>query len=185
MRNLVRTLEIIYWGVAALVAVIVSMLAPWIASEWLNTDALSDDTIQHSIVLMGLMIALRMPYGFYGGGLLGLQRQVLFNAIKIAVESTKSIGVIIVLWLVNTSIVTFFQWQLLITGVGVALISYLLWRCLPGSERPRFDLSQFSSFWRFSAGMSIIAVLSVILLGQTVPGRPMVPPPPMQRGEKR
>ena len=73
MRNLVRTLEAIYWAVALLIMAVVALLSPWIATKWLNANVLSEETIQQAVVLMGIVIALRMPYGFYSGGLLGLQ----------------------------------------------------------------------------------------------------------------
>ena len=164
MRNIVRTLELIYWVISLLIMAIISFLAPWIASGWLNASSLPVDTIENAIVLMGIMIALRMPYGFYSGGLVGLQRQGLLNVIKVIVETLKSAGVVLVLWMVSPTIEVFFQWQLLTGALGVILMSVALWRSLPGSERASFDKSLLYGIWRFAAGMSASAMLSVVLV---------------------
>jgi len=164
MRNLVRTLEVAYWLMAALIMIVVILLAPWIATQWLNVRTLSVETVQQAIVLMGLMIALRMPYGFYSGGLLGLQRQVLLNKIKISVETLKSGGAVLVLWWVSPEISAFFLWQLLISAVGACAVAVALWKYLPASETGAiFQTAVFRRVWRFAAGMSLITVLSAIL----------------------
>jgi len=77
MRNLVRTLEVIYWGVAIFAGIIVAALSPFIAHHWVKPGQLSPKAIEQAFLLMGLAITLQMPVGFYSGGLMGLQRQVL------------------------------------------------------------------------------------------------------------
>ncbi len=163
--NLVRTLEIIYWIIAVLIALIVVILSPWIATKWLSGNELSPATIQQSIMLMGIVIAFRMPYGFYSGGLLGLQRQVLMNVIKVIIEIFKSGGVVLLLWLVSPTITTFFIWHLAVSSFAAFLMFFVLWRCLPKViDKPCFQPSIFLQLWRFMAGMSGIAVLSVVLV---------------------
>ena len=163
MRNLVRTLEVIYWAIALFIAVIVALLAPWIATHWLNASTLSDGVVRLSLVLMGLMIALRMPYGFYGGALLGLQKQVLLNIIKIVVETLKSGGVVLVLWLVSPSITSFFVWQVAVSGLGLCLIAVVLWNQMPTGSSAKFESRIFKGIWRFTAGMSGISITAAIL----------------------
>ena len=164
-QNLVRTLEIIYWTIAVLIILIITFLAPWISTKWLDGNQLSADTIQKSVIFMGIIIALRMPYGFYCGGLLGLQKQVLLNSIKIFIDALKSGGAVLVLWLISSTIIAFFLWQLIISIVGAIIMFFVLWRSLPKSkEKPIFQPSIFIQLWRFMAGMSGIAILSVILV---------------------
>jgi len=164
MCNLVRTLEAIYWVVAILIMAVVALLSPWIATKWLNADVLSEETIQQAVLLMGIVIALRMPYGFYSGGLLGLQRQVLLNWIKVTVETLKSGGVVFILWLVVPSITAFFLWQAVVSALGLCIMAWCLWRCIKGDSHALFQTAVFRGVWRFAAGMSATAVLSVILV---------------------
>jgi O-antigen/teichoic acid export membrane protein len=163
MRDLVRTLEVIYWAISLLILLFVALFAPWIASEWLNVTTLSNETVQLSLILMGVMIALRMPYGFYSGVLLGLQSQVLLNSIKIIVETLKSGGAVLILWLVSPSIVSFFIWQLMASIIGLCLMAAVSWQQLPSGGRSQFQFSILRGVWRFTAGMSGIAITAMIL----------------------
>ncbi len=89
MRNLVRTLEVVYWAVAAVLAVVVISCSSLIAHNWVKAGQLSPQTVRHAIVLMGLAIALQWPLNFYAGGLVGLQRQVLLNSVNVVMATMR------------------------------------------------------------------------------------------------
>jgi len=164
MRDLVRTLETIYWGLAFSIGAIVLMLSPFIASVWIKAESLSVEVVQQSVMLMGLVMAFQWPLGFYSGGLLGLQRQVLFNFLNVIWYTLRFAGGILVLWLVSPTIVTFFEWQVVVSALSTALMAIALWSSLPTSlERARFRISIWHSVWRFAAGMSGISVTVLIL----------------------
>ena len=136
MRDLVRTLEIIYWILGAAIAFAVILLAPLIANYWIQPGKLSTDTIQQAIMVMGLTIAFQFILTFYSGGLLGLQKQILLNSITILITTLKFAGAILVLWLISSSIQAFFIWQTLIGILATILVAYFLWQNLPYSEQP-------------------------------------------------
>lgn len=166
MRDLVRTLEIIYWGLAFSIGAVVLILSPYIARGWVKADTLSGEVVQKSVVLMGFVMAFQWPLGFYSGGLLGLQRQVLFNILNVTWYTLRFAGGVLVLWLVSPTILTFFEWQVVVSVVSTGLMAMALWRSLPaGHERARFRISIWHSVWRFAAGMSGISV-TVLLLTQ-------------------
>ncbi len=79
MADTARTLEVVYWGVALVVGVIIALLAGPIANYWLNPEQLTRGNLQQALWIMGLVIALRWPVSLYIGGLNGLQRQVPVN----------------------------------------------------------------------------------------------------------
>lgn len=165
MIDLVRTLELIYWLIAFCVGLVIVLSAPWIASMWLNANQLPVSVIEESLILIGIVIALRLPYGFYCGGLIGLQRQVQMNIIKIIMETLKSAGVVLVLWLYSPTIQVFFQWQLLVGVVALVTVMIALWRLLPMAPYlARFRKSIFSNLFTFTAGLSGIALLSTALV---------------------
>ena len=164
MRDLVRTLEMLYWGLAFSIGAIVFMLSPFIARGWIKADVLSADVIQRSVVLMGLVMAFQWPLGFYSGGLLGLQRQVLFNVLNAIWYTLRFAGGVLVLWLVSPTILTFFEWQIIVSALSTGLMAMALWSSLPTShERARFRISIWHSVWRFAAGMSAISVTVLVL----------------------
>ena len=107
-RDLVRTLEIIYWGVAILAGIIVIFGAPFITNSWINLEELDPQTVLKSVQLMAISVAMRFPMALYQGGLMGLQKQVLVNTILIANGTLRGIGAILVLWLISPTITAFF-----------------------------------------------------------------------------
>ena len=92
VKNLVRTMEWIYWSIAIVIAVGIIAVAPWIARSWVNVKGLPAQSVQHAIVLMGLVAAAQWPYSLYSGGLMGLQRQVLLNTIRASMATVQAGG---------------------------------------------------------------------------------------------
>jgi O-antigen/teichoic acid export membrane protein len=112
------------------------------------------------------LIALQWPLTLYEGGLLGLQRHVLFNSLVVIMTALRTIGVVLFLWLVSPSIVNFFLWQIVVSVVHVTLIAVLFWRSLPPSHRaPRIDVRLARRVWHFAAGMTG-STLSWFILSQ-------------------
>ncbi|MGD0340085.1 MAG: oligosaccharide flippase family protein [Bacteroidales bacterium] len=164
MRDLVRTLELIYWSIAVFVVVCVITLSPFIAHHWFKVGKLPVETVEQALLIMGFVIGFQMPIGFYSGGLLGLQKQVLLSVINICISSLRGAGAVIILWLVSSTIQAYFFWQIIISLVNVILLAYFLKRILPVSENKAvFQKQLLKGIWRFAAGMSGITILSVVL----------------------
>jgi O-antigen/teichoic acid export membrane protein len=164
MRNLVRTLEMLYWGIAVFVGIAVAALSPFIAHHWVKAEQLSPKTIEQAVLIMGFVIALQMPVGFYSGGLMGLQKQVLLNTINVGISTLRGAGAVLILWLVSPTIQAFFLWQIVISIINTFFLAVFLWRRLPLSDNKTvFQKQLLKGIWRFTAGMSGITVLAVIL----------------------
>ena len=111
MRNLVRTIEIIYWSVALVIGATIVLLSGFIANHWLQTNQLSPKIVERAIMVMGLTCALQWPTSLYSAGLSGLQRQVLLNSIVVVISTVRALGAILVLWAISSTIQAFFFWQ--------------------------------------------------------------------------
>ncbi len=165
MRDLLRTLETLFWPVALAIASVLVLLAPLLANDWLRIEPQALPTTVTALMLMGVAIALQWPFGLYAGGLLGLQRQVLLNGITVALATLRGAGAVLVLWLVSPTVIAFFAWQVVISLLQTGFAAMFLWRSLPASrQRSRFRFDRLQSIWRFAAGMSGITILSVILM---------------------
>jgi len=165
MRTLVRTLEILYLCVFAAIFVATMSLSGWVAEEWLQTKTLSTAQTTNAIMLMGFVIAVRMPFGFYSGGLMGLQHQVVMNVVKVVVETIRNGGAVLVLWLLEPSITAFFIWQAGVSILGTCLMAFVLWNRLPRSSvKPVFSKQVLLHLWQFAAGMSGIVFVSMMLM---------------------
>jgi len=165
LRDLVRTLELPYWGAGALIAAVVVAASPFLAYRWVQPESLAPETVLTAFIIMGLSIAFQWPLGFYAGGLVGLQRQVLLNWINVGMATLRGLGALTVLWLVSPTPEAFFLWQGGVSAAQTALTAALLWRSLPlGSRRARFSVDALKSVWRFAAGVTGIAVVTTVLI---------------------
>ena len=163
-RNLVRTLETLYWGIAIFVGIVVTSLAPVLAHYWVKPGELSPATVEQAFLIMGFIMVFQMPIGFYSGGLMGLQKQVLLNGINICMGTLRGAGAVIIVWQVSPTIQAFLWWQIGISIVNSILFALFLWRSLPQSEnRAVFQLQLLKGVWRFTAGMGGSSILVVIL----------------------
>jgi O-antigen/teichoic acid export membrane protein len=163
-RDLVRSLEYIYWGTGALLGIAIVALAPWLGKSWLSPHNLSVRDTSQAIMLMGAVVFLRWPVALYNGGLMGLHRQVLANGLSIAMATLQGGGTVLVLWLISPTIQAFFLAQLAAGIVQMVLLPYFLWRSLPNyTNAPAFSTESLKSIWRFAAGMSGITICSVVL----------------------
>jgi O-antigen/teichoic acid export membrane protein len=163
MRELVRTLEVIYWAVAAVVGGGILLLAPWISRYWVHADHVPLPDVQQAVALMGVALTLVWPYSLYSRGVMGLQQHVRLNALNSVLVTTRYLGAVPVIWLAP-SVRAFFIWQIAAYGVHTSVVALLLWRSLPAApEHARFRMERLKELWRFAAGLSGISVTAVIL----------------------
>lgn len=168
-RDLVYTLQAVYWLMALLVGVTVFALAPAVASHWVRPHSLSQESVTTCVRLMGAAMALQFPLGFYQGGLLGLQRQPLFNALAVSATTLRALGTLLALRLVAPRPETFFAAQIVAGAATTTAAAVMLWRCLPapaeggdGAGGFRFELIR--KVWRFGAAYAVNSVATMGLM---------------------
>jgi O-antigen/teichoic acid export membrane protein len=163
-REMLRTLEAIYFAIAVAIAGTVALFAKAIAHRWVHAQHLSPTAITRSIVLMGVIVACQFPLALYQAGLAGRQRQVLLNGINTTMVTLRTLGAVLLIWRVAASIELFFAWQALITALQLVATAALLWRDLPrGDAQPRVRLTLIGDLWKFSAALSSSAILGIVL----------------------
>jgi O-antigen/teichoic acid export membrane protein len=164
MANTTRTLEIIYWGIAFFVTIVIILLSRFLAYHWLNPEHMSRESLLEILWVMALVIGLRWPVSLYQGGLNGLQRQVLVNVLLAIIGTLQGAGAVAVLFFVQPTIKAFFLWQAVIALLQVIILRIALWRCMPQAQRGFFQRSVIREIWRFAVGMSGISLVSTILM---------------------
>ena len=163
-RDLLRTLEIVYWLLALLLGTAIAALSSFLARNWLGTTAIQESTVRGAVLLMGMALMFHWPGSLYSGGLMGLQRHVLLNSIVVVTMTVRTVGAALVLWLVSPTITAFFAWQLLVSLLHTAVVRIALWRSLPGGSRPPgFRRHLLVRVWRFAAGIGAASLLGVVL----------------------
>lgn len=163
-RDLVRTLEVGYWAIGITISISVMIASPFIAGYWIKPGTIPVKTIHHAVMIMGVVAAFQWPLSFYDGGLIGLQKQVLSNGLKIGISTLSSFGAVFILWKISPTITAFFTWQIFVSALSLIFYTVSLWSSLPPADRPPvFNPNLLRNIWRFAAGMSGIALSAIIL----------------------
>ncbi len=164
MRDTLRTLELVYWGVAALLGLIFGLASHWVATRWLTSSSYSPEQLANIVSIMGWVVALRWPAGLYYGALMGMQHHVWVSLAQAGTALVSGGGAVLALWLVRPDIMLFFQWQVVASVFSIPLVAGLAWRFLPGTFRQgRFSLSLLTELFRFAGGVGLNAVMGTIL----------------------
>lgn len=152
LRPVVFTLQFLLGGIGLLLGLVVALASPWIAS-WFSAARLSIHDVGASVLLMGGVLALQFPINFYYGTLIGLQRQVLSNAVIVAATLLRGLLSIAALFALGSGPVIFFAAQLAASALELAAAAAVVWRLLPPSQhRARFDAGLIGATWKFTAG---------------------------------
>jgi len=164
MRDLLRTLECIYFCVAIFICIVFMIFSQVFANNWINPGQLPPQTIENAVRLMGLAIAIQWPASLYTGGLIGLQSQVLLNGVTIGASTFRGAGAVLVLWLISPSILAFLYWQIIINILNTTGLAYFLWNRLPRTKKTAsFKKHLLGEIWQFAAGVSGVSILATIL----------------------
>ncbi len=164
-RDLVFSLELIYWAMGILLGAIVYFLSPYIAEYWLKPSKIERGEVDFAIKLIGGIIAFQWPQSIYSGGLMGLQKQVSLNFSNVILSTLKSAGVILVLNWFSPSIEVFFIWQIIVSFITVCAQRFLLWKYIPKSKiKAKFNKIELKKIWRFAAGMTGISLASFCIM---------------------
>ena len=164
MRDLLRTTEFIYWGLAIAAGIVMVSGSPVIAHHWVKPKALSALDVQRGLMMMGLALASQLPLSLYAGGLMGLQRQVLLNGVNMAMYTVRFAGVLPVLKFVAPTLQAFFAWQAATGLAHVAVLGACLWLSLPkASERPSFNWPLLRSVGKFAVEVWVTTALGMVM----------------------
>jgi O-antigen/teichoic acid export membrane protein len=162
IRNFVRTLEWIYWAMAICIAIAVGLSAYPIAHIWIKPQTLQPHEITAAIILMGVVLAVQWPTGLYGGALMGLQQQTSLNVLTALFSTVRSVGAVLILWKVSSSVISFFVWNAFVIVIQTLVIAWYLWRQIrQTNHKPVFEKKLLYEARKFAVEMSGITLMAV------------------------
>src|SRR4051794_22621766 len=112
LRTVVFTLQLLLGGIGLSLGLLVALGARWIAASWFSATQLGTPEIAVSVALMGGALALLFPVNVFYATLMGLQRQVLSNAIIVGVTALRGMLTIAALFAFGPKPVIFFSAQI-------------------------------------------------------------------------
>ncbi len=163
--NLVKTLESVYWPVAIIVGLLGGAASYFLATSWVQAKGLTPNTIFHAFLILSITLVFQFPVGFYAGGLLGLQRHLLYNLLRVFFALVKNIGALLLLMYYSNSVLVFFTWNLLITAIAVLFFRINLKKLINTSGLiAKFDKTELKRVAKFSGGMAAISLSAIIMM---------------------
>lgn len=163
IRNQLRSIEMVCCGVAIAAGSLIAWQASFLATDWFKTT-LPAPQVRDALVIIGIVVAMRFCESIYRSALYGLELQVWYNLVNMALSTLRFGGAAVIVCFVSPTILAFFYWQGLISILALGLLAFKLYRTLPHTgQRGRFSLASLNSVRTFAAGMIGINVLSLVL----------------------
>ena len=170
LRIVVFTLQFVLGGIGLLLGLLVAVFARWIAASWFSVSQLAAHDVTASVALMGAALALLFPANFFYATLIGLQRQVLSNAVIVAATAGRGALSLAALFAFGPSPVIFFSAQIAASAIETGILGFIVWGSLPASpQRPRFDIGLLKTTWKFTSGTWLaVTFAQVAMLGDKI-----------------
>lgn len=163
-QDTLKTLEVFYWIIGVLGALMLGLNAELLSESWLKVDGLSIKVVQYSLMLIAINLAFQFPYSLYMNGLMGIHQHKLMNILQVLGSTFRYVlGAIIVV--LTSDILYFFIVQCIVSMFLTLFIRSSIWRLISENSVyvPRFNKYTVSRVWKFSLGMGITSFLAVIL----------------------
>lgn len=158
-QNLLRTFEYIYLLICIFLISAVFFGAHTIVDNFIKSDTiLFDDLVRH-VRIMGIIVSLSLVSSLYNGGLMGLQKQVLSNALMVIYSVLRSgLVVIPLIWIQDLNV--YFYWQIASSVLYFIFLRYYLCRAIHIKNIPtQANLLYLKNIWKYAVGMVMMAVI--------------------------
>ncbi|MDO8714690.1 MAG: oligosaccharide flippase family protein [Polynucleobacter sp.] len=164
IRDLLRSIEIVALMIAILIAIGVFLGADWLAKTLVKSSEFSSDEVKNAFIIMGIISALRFYEGIYHNVIIGLEKQVLFNFINGLIHTLRSVGALVVITWLDSTIIAFFIWQGVCSFLQTIILMLVIYKILPvGNRGARFSIKSLQTIRMFAGGVLVITILSLIV----------------------
>ena len=166
LRRLLRALEGIFIGIALLGGAAMMTGAGAIASNWLKVQHLSLTEVQHAIMIMAVIVALRWVCGLYRGAINGFEHLVWLSGFNIIIATARFVLVIPLFMYVGTSPIEFFSYQLVVAMIELIVLVIKTYRLLPrvnGGQRTPWQWQPLRGVLKFSLTIAFTSSVWVLV----------------------
>ncbi len=162
--SLVRCVELIYAGVAALAIGLLALSADSIVSGWLRLDSLASREAGVSIALMGLIVALRLMENIYRSILSGFQDLIALNVLSSVFAVLRWGGGLAFIIVSGSGVVGLFAWQAGAAALSLGCFALVARRRLGRfCGRTRVDFTALRRIRSFASGVAATSILAFLL----------------------
>jgi len=165
LRRLLRAMEGIFIGVAVLGGTAMMAASGTLAGSWLKVQELPLIEVQHAIMLMAVIVALRWISGLYRGAINGFESQVWLSGFNIVAATARFVLVIPFFMYVGSSPSEFFVYQLVIALLEVVLLVMKTYRLLPEkdmNQHMRWQWGPLRGVLKFSLNIAFTSLVWIL-----------------------
>jgi O-antigen/teichoic acid export membrane protein len=161
---LLRSLEVVYWGVVLLLGVGILTGAWFFGAGWFEKKDLPSEVVRDALMLMAVSLVVQVPSGLYTAGLMGLQRQVECSVLLVVFGTIRGLGSVVLLWVISPDIRVFFLWQIVASVLQTGVMRWLLLSRVRIHGHPaKFSVEALLSVRDFSSAMILITALTMVM----------------------
>ncbi|SHM85050.1 lipopolysaccharide biosynthesis protein [Phytopseudomonas punonensis] len=133
-RQLYRALSSIFFAIAVVGGGGLFLLSEFIASNWLNVEALQIDEVRLAVEIMSASVAMRWMCGLYRGVITGSERLIWLSSFSVLVATLRFILVLPVMWYFGCTPFVFFVYQFLVALVEIIGLASKSCQLLPADR---------------------------------------------------
>lgn len=166
LRRILRALEGLFYSIAFLGAVVMGAGSRKIATSWLNVETLSKTEVQLSVLLMGLVIAMRWVGSIYRGAIAGFERMVWLGGFSVAIATFRFILVIPLLRYRGGRPLIFFGYQAILAIFELIALKLKLYALVPrvvGFTGKLLDWTILKPVVKFSTSIAFTSSIWVLV----------------------
>lgn len=162
--NLLRSVEIIAFVLAVIVALGIYLSSSWLATIWIKSGQIEENVVVNAIIIMGFVAALKFVENIYKSAIMGLQKQVQLNVIFVISSTLRGLGSIGVLIFYSATIEAYFIWQGLVSFFTIVAFCIYLYIVLPKTQnRSKFSWHELNKIKRYAVGVLGTTFLAILL----------------------
>jgi O-antigen/teichoic acid export membrane protein len=125
--QLIRSLEVLFWGMAVVFLVTGLLIGDAFSSGWLNAEVLPHSVVATSLLAIIASVAIRFPVAFYTNVLFGLGRHIYPNAVVGLAAILRIAVAFVALTQFHVGIVGLFLTQLAVIVIEIGLLVAGVW----------------------------------------------------------
>lgn len=163
-QNLLKTTEVFYWSIAALIFLLLIIFSVFFSNYWFTFDKSANINIISVMLLMSSTLFFQFPNVLYLNGLIGLQNHKLMNILQMS-GNTLRYGMGSLILFFHNDLIWFFSAQTLVAILQTYITRYFLRKGInyTNTYKPIFNLNLLRNSAKFSRGMALTSLAAVLI----------------------
>lgn len=166
LRRLLRALEGVFVGIALVGSFAMIIGSRHIANGWLKVQHLPLFEVQHAVILMAVIVALRWVCGLYRGAINGFERLVWLSGFNSMISTARFVIVVPLFIYIGSTPTDYFTYQLIIAIVELIVLVAKTYTLLPKvdtKDRTPWQWQPLRGVLKFSLSIAFTSSVWVIV----------------------